>query len=73
MSSSSIAVASAPQDQLGHWVVDLLLTKSWSKLFDRITRQSFHELLAIVVNGTVVSAPIVQPSQSGWTSFQRHG
>jgi len=62
-------VASATQDQLGQWVVDLLSTKSGSKRFDRITRQSFHEFLVIVVHGTVVSAPIVQPNQSVWTSF----
>jgi hypothetical protein len=69
LTASSIAAASATQDQLGQWVVDLVLTSSGSRLWDRLSKQAFHEYVAIVVNGEVITAPLIQPTQAAWTSF----
>jgi hypothetical protein len=38
-----------------------------------VARASFHQLLALDVGGVVVSAPIIEPTQSSFTSFQGRG
>jgi preprotein translocase subunit SecD len=37
--------------------------------WDALTRQQFHQIIGVVVNGQVMSAPITQPAQSAWSSF----
>ena len=69
LTATSIAEASATQNQLEQWVVDLVLTHAGSRLWDRLSRQSFHEYVAIVVNGVVITAPLIQPTQEVWSSF----
>jgi preprotein translocase subunit SecD len=69
MRGNEVANASATQDQLGNWVVDCNLTSTGSKQWDAATKQYFHEYMAIELDGQVISAPIIQPTQSVWTSF----
>jgi preprotein translocase subunit SecD len=53
----------------GQWIVDLTLTATGSKQWDHLSEAQFHALVAVVVDGTVVSIPIIQPTQSTFTSF----
>lgn len=53
----------------GQWAIDLSLTPKGSAQFDRLAEQQFHAILGVVINGQVVSAPITQPTQSSFTSF----
>jgi preprotein translocase subunit SecD len=53
----------------GQWAVNLTLTSSGSVAWDALTRQQFHQIIGVVVNGQVMSAPITQPAQSAWSSF----
>ena len=53
----------------GEWVIDLLLTPKGSAQWDKLAEQQFHAIVGFVVNGHVVSAPITQPTQSSFTSF----
>jgi preprotein translocase subunit SecD len=73
MTSRSIASATAVKTPAGLWVVDWTTTPSGSALWNRVARASFHQLLALDVGGVVVSAPIIEPTQSSFTSFKGRG
>ena len=66
----------------GHWPGCRLGLADWfcpvvgrrgSALFDKVAEENFHQILAIDFNGKVVTAPIIQPSQSSFTSFNGKG
>lgn len=63
---SHAAVAQAPT---GYWVVDVTLTAAGSAQEDAVMRAYFHEQLAVVVDGRVVAAPLIQPAQAAFTSL----
>ena len=74
MSGHSIASAQATQNQTGQWVVDYSLAGSaGSALWDKVAQENFHQLLGIELDGEVYSAPIIQPTQAGFTSFDGQG
>jgi preprotein translocase subunit SecD len=73
MSGRAIAGAQATQNQTGAWVVDYTLTGPGSSLWDRVAQANFHQLLGIELDGDVYSAPIIQPSQAAFSSFQGRG
>jgi preprotein translocase subunit SecD len=51
------------------WTVRLELTKSGSRAWDDLSRQQFHGQVAFVVDGQVVAAPTIQPSNATFESF----
>ncbi len=69
MSGSEVKTAQASLSQTGEWVVNMTLTGTGSAQWDALTKQYFHEVIGIELDGTVQSAPINQPSQSAWSSF----
>jgi len=69
MTGTSIGKAVAQQDQTSSWVVNYTLTKKGSPLWDQVAQQNFHQLLAIELDGVVQSAPLIQPTQTSFTSF----
>jgi preprotein translocase subunit SecD len=74
MTGHSISSATATQNQTGAWVVDYTLNgAAGSALWDKVAGQNFHQLLGIELDGTVYSAPIIQPTQSAFSSFQGRG
>ena len=74
MTGHSIASAQATQNQTGQWVVDYSLAGSaGSALWDKVAQENFHQLLGIELDGEVYSAPIIQPTQSAFTSFDGKG
>ena len=74
MSGRAIGSAQATQNQTGAWVVDYSLAGSAnSALWDKVASENFHQLLGIELDGVVYSAPIIQPSQSSFTSFDGQG
>jgi preprotein translocase subunit SecD len=74
MTGHSIASAQATQDQTGNWVVDYSLAGSaGSALWDHVAQENFHQILGIELDGVVYSAPIIQPSQAGFSSFDGKG
>jgi SecD-like export protein len=54
----------------GNWVVKLILSTSGSRQLDTLTQTQFHAIIGIDLNGQVISAPITEPTQSGWASFR---
>lgn len=69
MSGDAIASAVADQGSGGQWEVELVLTTRGSREFDQASKSYFHRYLAFVVDGKVVSAPLIEPSASTWTTF----
>ncbi len=55
------------------WVVNFTLTSKGSKTWDTIAQANFHKQVAIAVGGEVVSAPVIQPGQASFTSFNGQG
>lgn len=51
------------------WTVRLDLTKSGSQAWDDLAREQFHGQVAFVVDGRVVAAPIIQPNNATFQSF----
>ena len=73
MTGRSIASAQATQNQTGAWVVDYSLTGPGSKVWDTVANNNFHQLLGIELDGQVYSAPIIQPTQATFSSFDGKG
>jgi preprotein translocase subunit SecD len=73
LTGRAIASAVAQQTQLGNWVVSYKLTSKGTPAWEKLAKSSFHEIVAIELDGVVQSAPIIQPSQSSFTSFAGSG
>jgi preprotein translocase subunit SecD len=57
------------RDAVGHWNVTLTLTRHGSSAWDRLSRSSFHEYVGVDLDGHVLEAPLIEPSQGAWSSF----
>jgi hypothetical protein len=73
MSSRAIAKATAVRNQAGQWVVNYTTTTGGAALWDKVARESFHQPVGIELGGVVYSAPIIQPTQTSFSSFDGHG
>ncbi len=73
LTGHAIAHAVAQQTQLGRWVVSYTLTAKGSPAWDKLAQTYFHQIIAIELDGQVYSAPIIQPSQSAFSSFDGKG
>ena len=73
LSGTAVKTAYAQQDQTGAWVVNYKLTAKGSPAWDKVAQNNFHQLVAIELDGVVQSAPIIQPSDSSFTSFGGNG
>ena len=51
------------------WAVSIVLTGPGSTAWDALSQQQFHAIIGIDLDGQVISAPITQPSQTSFTSF----
>jgi len=61
--------AQAQRNQAGQWVVNVALSTKGATLWDHVAARQFHEVEALVYEGTAVSAPLIQPTQTSFTSF----
>src|ERR1035437_9058860 len=55
------------------WAVSIVLTGPGSTAWDTLSQQQFHAIIGIDLDGQVISAPITQPSQPAFTSFNGQG
>jgi hypothetical protein len=69
LSGADVESASAQKDRTGQWTVNVHLTSNGAAAFDRVAQKNFHQFLAIDMGGKVVSAPIIQPTQASFSSF----
>jgi preprotein translocase subunit SecD len=73
LTGQAIGKAVAQQNQVGAWVVNYTLTKKGSPEWDAVAKKNFHQALAIELDGVIQSAPLIQPTQSSFTSFAGTG
>jgi hypothetical protein len=73
MSTRSIASAVAQRGPDGQWVVHFSTTTAGAALWDKLAHENFHQLIAIDFNGVVYSAPLMQPAQAHFSSFDGQG
>ena len=69
LSGTAVKTASAELSPTGAWVVNITLTRPDSNGWDSMTKRYFHEIIGIELDGVVQSAPITQPTQGTWSSF----
>jgi len=60
MTGDILRNATATQDQLGRWQIDFVLTNEGSDQFFQYTRDHLREQLPIVLDGRVLSAPVIE-------------
>jgi preprotein translocase subunit SecD len=51
------------------WTVNIVFSGAGAKTWDALAQQQFHAIIGIDLDGQVISAPITQPTQAGFTSF----
>jgi preprotein translocase subunit SecD len=74
MTGNAIGSAVAQQSQTGQWEVNYTLRgAAGSALWDKVAEENFHLLLGIELDGVVQSAPLIQPTQDSFTSFDGQG
>jgi hypothetical protein len=73
MSSRSVRSAKVMQTRTGQWIVSYTTTGAGSALWDKVASENFHQYLGIEVGGVVYSAPLMQPTQSSFSSFDGRG
>ncbi len=73
LTGHAVARATAEQNDVGAWVVDYTLTSKGSPAWDSLAQKYFHQIIAIELDGVIYSAPIIQPSQSSFSSFDGKG
>jgi preprotein translocase subunit SecD len=69
LTGSAIKSAKAFKVSTGEWVVSFRLTSKGSAAWNAYAKRQFHALIAIVANGEVYSAPLIQPASTRFTSF----
>jgi preprotein translocase subunit SecD len=63
-----IAGASA-EEVAGQWTVVLRLTSAGASLWNTVAQLNFHQYVAFDVDGQVLSAPLIEPSGTSFSSF----
>jgi preprotein translocase subunit SecD len=66
---TAVKSAVAQLSQTGQWVVNMTLTGIGSNEWNTMTQSYFHEIIGVELDGVVQSAPITQPQQIKWSSF----
>lgn len=74
MTGDAIGKAVAEKSQTGAWVVNYSMrNKEGTALWDTVTEEDFHQYLAFELDGVVYTAPIIQPQQETFSSFDGNG
>jgi preprotein translocase subunit SecD len=73
MTGHAIARAQAQQTQLGKWVVSYTLTSKGTPQWESLAQKYFHQVVAIELDGKIYSAPLIQPGQAAFSSFNGKG
>jgi preprotein translocase subunit SecD len=69
VTGADVASAAPQLTSSGQWTVLAKLTGQGSTNWDDFSEANFHQMIAIDLGGQVESAPLTQPSQSAWSSF----
>jgi preprotein translocase subunit SecD len=67
--SSKVASAHVAQDQVGNWVVKVQLGSAAASQWNQVAEKYFHLMLAVDLNGQIVTAPVIEPTQPSYMPF----
>ncbi len=73
MTSRLIKAATVERSSVGAWVINYTMTSAGSVLWDKVAYENFHQELATDLHGAVYSTPLIQPTQSSFSSFDGRG
>jgi preprotein translocase subunit SecD len=65
LDQTALKSANAGKDGLGQPVIDIELTDAGATQFAEVTRQNIHKRLAIIINGKLYEAPVIQTEIPG--------
>jgi preprotein translocase subunit SecD len=68
LTNTHIAAAKVKNSSFGPYI-EIAFTKQGRDVFARVTRENINKMLAIVVNGEVISAPIIREEITGGTAM----
>jgi len=72
LNSSDLATASAQYDNSASaWIVNMTVKEGSKAQWNAIAERSFHAYLGFDLDGQVLSAPLIQPGRTAFTSFGR--
>jgi preprotein translocase subunit SecD len=69
LSNGAVKSAKAEFSPGQGWIVKLTLTRAGSAAWDELAEQQFHQQVAIVLGGNVLTAPTIQPNDETFRSF----
>jgi hypothetical protein len=67
--AANVRSVSVKKTGYGAWIVKIDLTPNGAAIWDRVANENFHQFIAIDMGGKVVSAPLMEPMQKSFTSF----
>jgi preprotein translocase subunit SecD len=70
LDASSVRSAKATFASGSGWSVVLRLTPKGAEAFDALSETQFHKQVAVVADGVVSAAPVIQPAQAVFSSFE---
>ena len=59
--------------QTGQWVVNYTTTGAGAAVWDKVAHENIHQFLGIELNGVVYTAPLMQPAQTSFSTFDGRG
>ena len=62
-------VSASASHRSGQWTLDIDLTSAGSTRYDALCRRQFHAYVAVDIDGSVVSAPLIEPTSSTFHSL----
>ena len=69
LSPSTVVSTRVVRTDVGQWIVYLKLTPAAAATWDAVAAEAFHSMIAIDFHGSVLSAPLIEPQQSAYSSF----
>jgi hypothetical protein len=69
LTNSAFKSAKAVKNTTGQWMVNYQLTAKGSVAWNAFAKSQFHAMIAIVANGEVYSAPLIEPTGTRFTPF----
>jgi preprotein translocase subunit SecD len=68
LDDSMLKSAKAGTDSLGHPNINITLNDAGKKRFAEVTRENLHKKLAILIDGKIYTAPMIQQEITGGTA-----
>ncbi len=65
LDQTALESAKPDTDALGQPIIDINFTKSGAQRFAEVTRENVHQRLAVIIDGQVCEAPVIQMEISG--------